>query len=81
MVVLESQGPCLTATSKVGQKAEEDLRTGGARQGSRSSVGVREREREKSVRIAVHAESGNLPMTARKKAEVQMWWVEESLAA
>lgn len=60
----------------MGQKAEEDLRTGGARQGS-SSVGVK----EKSVRIAMHAESGNLPMAARKKAEEQMWWVEEPLAA
>lgn len=45
MVVLESQGPCLTAASKLRQKAEEDLRTGGAGQGSRSSVGVRESER------------------------------------
>lgn len=67
----------VVAARKVGQKAEKDLRMGGARQGSSSSVGVR----EKSVRIAVHAESGTLPMTARKKAEEQMWWVEESLAA
>lgn len=48
MILLESQGPCLTAASKLGQKAEEDLRTGGAGQGSRSSVGVRESEREVS---------------------------------
>lgn len=61
----------------MGQKAEEDLRTGGARQGSRSSMGVR----EKSVRIAVHAEAGNLPMTPRKKSRGADVVGKESLAA
>lgn len=74
---VRAEGNQVVAASKVGQKAQKDLRMGGARRGSRSSVGVR----EKSVRIAVHAESGNLPTTARKKAEEQMWWIEEALPA
>lgn len=78
---MESQGPCrgdqVAAASKGGQKAEEDLKTGEARQGSQISVGVR----EMSLRISVHVESGNLTMTASKKAEEQMQWIEETLAA
>lgn len=37
------RGAQAAAANKVGQKAEQDLRTGGARQGSRGSVGVREK--------------------------------------